>query len=280
MRRPLVEDVILAKLRAMAVGRAALGCALLVVCVVSTARAQAPAAPIDVTFPGVDRTLALTGHLYRPEGSGPFPAVVLLHGCGGIALTHHGWAERLRRWGYVALLVDSFGPRGETNVCDTMNVDVQYARMPDAYAAYAYLAGQSLVASARIGVIGWSHGGSTTLYAVDDVYLSKLGRDRFRVAIAFYPGCLLRLQRLNAPLLILIGDEDDWTTAARCRRMEVDPGEPHRVSLKVYPGAHHGFDRIEAGARVYLGHTLERHPEAAIDAEEQVQRFLARYLTR
>ena len=259
---------------------AVFGCVLLVVCSAAAARAQAPARSVDVTFPSVDRTLAITGHLYRPEGSEPFPAVVLLHGCGGIGPTHHWWAERLRGWGYVALIVNSFGPRGESNVCNTLKVDAQYARMPDAYAAYAFLAGQSFVASARIAVIGWSHGGSTTLYAVDDVYLWRLGRDRFRAAIAFYPGCLPRLQRLNAPLLILIGDEDDWTPAARCRVMEVEPGLPNAVSLKVYPGAYHGFDRIEAGPRVYLGHTLERHPGAASDAEEQVRRFLARYLIR
>ena len=258
-----------------------LGCVLLVACGVSTVRAQAPAAPVDVTFPGADGTLALTGHLHRPEGGGPFPAVVLLHGCGGITPTHHGWAERLRGWGYVTLLVDSFGPRGQINVCDRfMVVDPQYARMPDAYAARSYLASQSFVAPARIGVIGWSHGGITTLYSVDDVYLSRLGGGRFRAAIAFYPGCLMRLQRLNAPLLILIGEEDDWTAAARCRRMEVDPGTTHRLILKIYPGAYHGFDRIQPGALVYLGHRLERHPEAATDAEEQVQRFLVRYLSR
>jgi dienelactone hydrolase len=76
--------------------------------------------------------------------------------------------------------------------------------MPDAYAARSYLAGQPFVAAARIGLIGWSHGGITTLHAVDDVYLSRLGNDRLRAAIAFYPGCLIRLLRLNAPLLILI----------------------------------------------------------------------------
>jgi dienelactone hydrolase len=70
--------------------------------------------------------------------------------------------------------------------------DPVHARMPDAYAARSYLAGQPFVAAARIGLIGWSHGGITTLHAVDDVYLSRLGNDRFRAAIAFYPGCLIR----------------------------------------------------------------------------------------
>ncbi len=133
-------------------------------------------------------------------------------------------------------------------------------------------------AAGRIGLIGWSHGGITTLHAVDDVYLSRLGTDRFRAAIAFYPGCLIRLLRLNAPLLILIGEEDDWTPAARCRRMEVEPETSHQFTLKIYPGAYHEFDRPDRNADVYLGHRLERHHEAAHDAEQPVQRFLIHHL--
>jgi dienelactone hydrolase len=202
----------------------------------------------------------------------------LLHGCGGISPLHHWWAATLRTWGYVALIVDSFSPRGETNVCDTLfRVDSLYARMPDAYAARSYLAARTFVDGTRIGVIGWSHGGATTLYAVDDVYLSRLRPAPFRAAIAFYPGCLMRLQRLNAPLLILIGEEDDWTPARRCRAMQVEQGTPHGLTLVVYPGAHHGFDALRP-PRPYLGHTVGRHPDAAAQAEEEVRRFLARHL--
>ena len=141
-----------------------------------------------------------------------------------------------------------------------------------------YLASQPFVATGRIGLIGWSHGGITTLHAVDDVYRSRLGNDRFRAAIAFHPGCPVRLVRLNAPLLILIGEEDDRTPAARCRRMEVEPQTSHEFTLTVYPGAYHEFDRRDRDAYVYLGHRLERHNEAAIDAEQRVQRFLIRHL--
>jgi dienelactone hydrolase len=48
---------------------------------------------------------------------------------------------------------------------------------------------------------------------------------------------------------------------------------------KVYPGAYHDFDRRERDADVYLGHRLERHHEAAIDAEQRVQRLLIRHLS-
>ena len=67
-------------------------------------------AAVDVTFPDIKGQLLLPGHLYRPDGPGPFPAVVALHGCGGIGPHLHRWAQTLQQWGYVALLVDSFSP--------------------------------------------------------------------------------------------------------------------------------------------------------------------------
>jgi hypothetical protein len=90
-----------------------------------------------------DSDVQLTGQLYQPAGGGPFPAVVFLHGCAGIDPVQGHWAYRLQQWGYVVLLVDSFGPRGVTNLCASpvalSPMDLQYVRMPDAYAAQAYL---------------------------------------------------------------------------------------------------------------------------------------------
>jgi dienelactone hydrolase len=238
---------------------------------------------VDVTFPDTAGKLQLTGHLYRPDGPGPFPAVVALHGCGGIGPNLHRWAQTLQQWGYVALLVDSFSPRGKTNICDsTLSVDPQYARMPDAYAAKSYLARQPFVDGNRVAVMGWSHGGSTTLYAVDNIYLDRLSSAPFKAAIAFYPGCDTRLLRVNAPLLILMGEDDDWTLASRCKDMvsqsEQWGGKPaDGVTLQVYPGAHHGFDSLVPPRSCY-GHMVGGHPEAAAQAAEEVKRFLAQHL--
>ena len=59
----------------------------------------------------------LRGLLVRPEGAGPFPAVVLLHGCDGVQPFQEQWAADLASWGYVALLADSHGPRGIGDDC-------------------------------------------------------------------------------------------------------------------------------------------------------------------
>ena len=71
-----------------------------------------------VTFPSTSSEgLLLTAKLRKPVGDGPFPAVVMLHGCGGPSLHINPWEERLISMGYVTLRVDSFGPRGESNIC-------------------------------------------------------------------------------------------------------------------------------------------------------------------
>ena len=90
------------------------------------------------------------------------------------------------------------------------------------------------------------------------------------------------MQRVNAPLLILIGEDDDWTAASACRNMlrstELWEGKTAaNITLKVYPGAHHGFDQREPLRQMY-GHTIGGHPVAAAQAEEEVKRFLARHL--
>jgi dienelactone hydrolase len=236
---------------------------------VSGVRFQAPEHPVE-----------LAGEMYRPDGGGPFPALVLLHGCGGIDARDRRWAEMLAEWGYLTLLVDSFTARGHKNVCDQpIKVDPQYARLPDAYAAQSYLAAQPFVDRTRIGVMGWSHGATTILYAVDDLYLHlpRIKPDAFKVAISFYPFCLNRLFQLNTALLILIGEEDDWTPAARCQKMQIDSGTPHGVTLRVYPGAYHGFDGLRPRG-TYLGHIIGRHAEAAAKSIEEVKAFLSAHL--
>jgi dienelactone hydrolase len=251
--------------------------------VLGMSHASAQPAAVEVTFPDLASTLQLRGSLYRPDGSGPFPAVVALHGCGGIGPRLHQWASTLQQWGYVVLLVDSFTPRGQANICDDVfRVDPQYARMPDAYAAKAYVARQPFVAAQQIGLMGWSHGGWTTLYAVDAIYLTGINIPPFQAVIAFYPWCLPQLRQVNAPLLILIGEADDWTPAARCRdmlRQSAQLGEQtaDRITLRVYPGAPHAFDSLTP-PRPYYGHTVGRHPEAAGQAEAEVKRFLAQHL--
>ncbi len=244
-----------------------------------------PLDPNTVYFKGSAATifenpLTLTGRLRKPEGNGPFPAVVLLHGCGGVSPKRDDRVmEKLASLGYVALQVDSFGPRGISSVCTYTGsdaVDILRKRVTDAYDAKRYLASLPFVDRSRIGVIGWSHGGMTTLQA-----LHKEKEDPFRAAVAFYPACKMPLTNMNAPLLILIGDADDWTPASQCvARMPKEKASPE-VILKVYPGAYHGFDIVGANRNVRGArgmHHLQYQPEAAKDSIIQVKDFLEKYM--
>lgn len=248
---------------------------------------SAPKDPDSISFASThprDQSLAgarmITGRLTKPEGHGPFPAVVLLHGCSGVNKTRDArWVERMKQWGYVTLQVDSLGPRGIKSVCtynfkDSMNIIEQ--RVQDAYDAKTFLEKIPFVDPKRIAVMGWSHGGRTTL----DVLFSEKQRP-FRAGIAFYPSCRSELAGLNAPLLILIGQADDWTPAKACVAMMPKKNTTQELLLKVYPGAHHGFDNRGANNNVMGStgpHHVEYQKEAAEDSIIQVKSFLKKHL--
>jgi dienelactone hydrolase len=244
-----------------------------------------------VEFPNVSEQgpARLLGYLARPNSglaairgspssvAGPYPAVVVLHGCAGISGVSATIADRLSSWGYVALTVDSLGPRGISSRCGSGGLDQAF----DAYAALRYLSRLDLVDRARVALIGYSMGGSAALYAVDRLLAAQYFQERFRAAIAYYPGCAIgAASAMTAPTLILIGEADDWNPAERCGEIVAHPrpdGAP--MALTVYPGAHHGFDvpLLQPGIR-FLGHWLEYNEPAAKDAEEKTRAFLAAHL--
>jgi dienelactone hydrolase len=223
-------------------------------------------------------TLTLAGlagpahaQLTRPDGPGRFPAVVLMHGCGGVRPFHIAWGERLKAAGYVALVVDSFGPRGIGNICNNGSPLVP-ARIEDAYTALHYLKGLAFVDGSRIALMGWSHGAWTTLEAVATPH-----PESFKAAIAMYPLCRDAVTVLTVPTLVLVGAFDDWTPAKPCESLNA---RIPSLDLTVYPGVHHGFDdpRFNRGGIVDHGHRLEYNNVAAQDAHEQVLRFLSQQL--
>ena len=101
--------------------------------------------------------------------------------------------------------------------------------------------------------------------------------DPFKAAIALYPWCDQQLYRLDAPLLILIGELDDWTFAFKCERMVLVGPTDQTMTLKVYPSATHVFD-VDLPNRERFGHTMRFHPSAARDAASRVNAFLDKHL--
>jgi dienelactone hydrolase len=237
-----------------------------------------------VTFKGTSKTesaLTLKGILNKPEGEGPFPAVVMLHSCAGIEGMPRKhldtWAQRLAGWGYVSLMVDSLGPRGESDICDRVYFFPPSVRAQDAHDSKSYLTELSFVDKNKIALMGWSHGGWATLMAIYEKLSIQNRGDPFRCAIAFYPYCNVELGNLNSPLLILIGELDDWCPAQMCFGWMPSGKTTHEVTLKIYPEAYHSFD-FEGADEYKEGHRILYNPEAANDAIEQVKQFLAKYV--
>jgi dienelactone hydrolase len=263
------------------------------------------ATPVLVQFPSLDEAATvLDGHLVRPDGDGRHPALVLLHGCGGL-LTRTGtiesrqsdWAHRLAALGYGVLMVDSFGPRHQGEMCSPggYRSAVYLARPKDAYGALRYLQEQPFVQGDRIGLLGWSEGGGALLLAIRAASLGRppgLASPDFRAAVAFYPASCRESAHTEPwtsaiPLLVLIGAADNWTPAAPCEQLLTGArsrGSP--VEWQIYPGAYHDFDwpnlrrreleayRTRSGVVPITG----MDPAARADALERVPAFLGRYL--
>jgi dienelactone hydrolase len=216
--------------------------------------------------------------LFQPPGPGPFSAVVVLHGCDGVGLHYRTWARQLRDWGYAAMLVDSFTPRGVTNVCNHGTIVSPLVQAQDAFAAADYLRRSRDIRADRIGVIGFSHGGWAVLKAVLQDNVRQDHATPFVAAVAFYPGCESAGSALATDTLILIGGADDWTSPAACQRWyDLARRAGHELQLKVYPGAPHGFDSWHIPGW-YAGHYTGRDPAAAEDATALTREFLARHL--
>ena len=223
--------------------------------------------------------------LLRPGGPGPFPAAIMLHGCGGPDPREQMWAERLREWGYLTLRVNSFKARSLKRVCGG-GVFESGERVPDVLAALAYLRTLPEVRGDRIAVMGWSHGAGAALAALTAAPADP--EQGFRAAIAFYPGCRqLKPWSTKTPALLLLGELDDWTSAGPCQALAAREARAGlEVSAVTYPGAYHNFDNLLLGPKKRRaadalggrGATLQYNPAAADDSLVRVRIFLARHL--
>jgi dienelactone hydrolase len=265
--------------------------------------------------------------ILRPAGDGPFAAVVVLHDCSGLGGRSSGapmrWATLLAGQGYVTIVPDSFStrdfPEGVCTAPDDMASQLRRVgliqRAYDAYAALAYVRGLSFVDGEHVAVMGGSHGGSSTLQSMvtpasNRVPLVEERRHGFAAGVALYPGCgapfgTWSVTRASgdhgaitgysgvyqpiAPLMILVGERDDWTPAKPCEELtERARAAGYPVSIKVYPGAQHSFDsnapvrylsnRRNTNSDTGRGATTGGDPAAWADAIREVTAFFAKAL--
>jgi dienelactone hydrolase len=225
--------------------------------------------------------ILIEGYLSKPEGAGPFPAIILLRGCGGMDAGGRLGAERITDWGYVALIVDSFATRGIKDSCTPPAPD----RKADAIGALLYLSKLPFVDPERIAIVGYSQGGSVALEiaSTNPAGLFEMPDElKFKVAVAFYPWCSNAADQVTIPALVLIGELDDWASAKECERlMERRAGRGAPMKLVVYPGAYEDFDDPSVGnGELFLGHFLKYEPGAAQQSTAEMRDFLEKQLSR
>lgn len=238
------------------------------------------AAPQTIYFRSADGRTGLVGYLFQPATPGPWPAVVMLHGRGGpyssndnsdctfvgagiaspcnagtLSRRHLMWGEYWAAHGYLALLPDSFGPRGKAHGFgrfthddpDRADVNELTVRPLDAEGALAALRGRRDVIAGRIFLQGWSNGGSTALNV-----MIRQAAPGYHGALVFYPGCgptalLAQTIATTTPIAMFLGADDEEVSPLHCQRLAErsrQAGSPIDVTL--YPGASHDFDEPSA----------------------------------
>jgi dienelactone hydrolase len=154
-------------------------------------------------------------------------------------------------------------------------------RAQDAFNAASYLRTLPEVAGDRVGVIGFSHGGSATIAAaLAEPGAADSAARQFQAAVAFYPHCPTALPtRFSTDLLIVIGQDDELNSANRCRYfVEENRDVLNAPTIKIYPGVGHAFDVPGLNTLSARGGRMREIPETASDAFEITRRFLAERL--
>jgi carboxymethylenebutenolidase len=274
---------------------------LMMATLAGTALAQQPE---RVAFPSADGRTSLTGYLFRPAKSAArMPAVVMMHGRGGvyssaakgryeaatISRRHRMWGALWAANGYVAVLVDSFGPRGYPAGFPRFSYDSRPAevnevsvRPLDAYGALTWLRSRSDVAADRIGLHGWSNGGSAALatMAAGTGFPPPSSLKGFNAALVFYPACRLRGRfddgyRAYAAVRVFHGTADEEVSYRRCRSLvERSRKLGSDIDITIYPGATHGFDDPGRARQ-----KIPANREAKEDATARALSFFAERLT-
>lgn len=234
-----------------------------------------------VEFPSFDlqtqSPIVMKGKLMLPQRCGRghgrrddhdrLPAVVILHGSGGVDSRSDFYARVLVAAGIATLDIDMWDARGVTGAENWPAVPILF--YPDAFASLAFLSDQDEIDPDRIGVLGFSWGGIMSLAAAEQLYAEQFGQGlQFAAHVANYPVCYGTnnpsilppglspadagtqiLDLTGAPLMIQVGTEDDYDNGASyCEALAdrlANDNPDTDVSVESYPGAYHAWDRLQ-----------------------------------
>lgn len=252
-----------------------------------------------VEFPSRDGTTAVKGYVFKADDApATAPAVVMMHGRSGaysslakgeydaatLSSRHKAWGRLLARAGYVALMVDDFGPVGYPGgfkagtYKDRPAAVDEVARRPlHAYGALRYLQQRPDVDGSHVALLGWSNGGSTTLAAMADDKPGDMRKIGFRVGVALYPGCGLKKRfakdgyRPYNPVRVFIGTADEEVSPVLCEKLVARSREKGGdIMLTSFEGATHSYDTPTRKRQ-----SVKANAEAKAATESAILAFLA-----
>ena len=190
----------------------------------------------------------LGGELRMPVGvSGQVPAVVLVHGSGGIGASLAMWAHVLNEAGIAAFILDTFSGRNIVSTVEDQDQLNSLSMTVDAYRALDVLAAHPRIRPDRIAVWGFSKGAVPAVYAAVERFRTSFGsQNRFAAHVGFYTPCNIAYEgdtAMGAPVRLYHGSSDDYVNPAACRTLvaRLKPAGVD-ITLTEYADSQHGFD--------------------------------------
>jgi dienelactone hydrolase len=220
------------------------------------------------------KPVSIAGALRLPQGSsGRVPAVVLLHGSGGVNGGHELWARQFNEMGIASLLVDSFTGRGLTSTSTNQALLGRLNMILDSYRAFDMLAAHPRIDPARIAVMGFSGGGQSALYSSMKRF-QQLWNPKavFALHIPLYASCTITFigdTDVTGPIRQHHGQADDYVTVEPCRPyFERLRAAGRDAQLIEYSDAQHSYDnplgakmpRVSKGSQSTRACTLKEEP--------------------
>lgn len=231
------------------------------------------------TGPDATGSRNLRGYLAEPTGTGPFPAVLMIHEAFGLNDISRRQADRLARAGYLTLAVDLFSDGGMRRcLVSTMRSLSAGTGKPftDLSIAQAWLE-RSGRTNGKVGVIGFCMGGGFALL---------IARDGFDAAAVNYGRLPKNPEDALQGACPVVGNfgKADRTLPGAAAKLEVvldKLGIEHDV--KEFEGVGHAFmNDVEVGPRplrpLFRVMGIRPDPAAAEEAWQRIEDHFARHL--
>ncbi len=182
----------------------------------------------------------LAGYLSKPDGNGPFPAVIMLHEWWGLNTHIKQQADTLAKEGFAVFAPDLYDGKVATDpktAGQYMNELAQSRALTTMKASYQWLRSRAFTKGRKFGSVGWCMGGGLSL---------QLGLNAPIDAVVIYDGMVEKdpavLKALKGPVLGIFANRDGWITPALVTDFE--------SALKATPVKHeiHRYDADHAFA--------------------------------